>query len=72
MAGWRFLIMMFLQAANWIRAGTYKGPDAKYYDFDMGNNFPWDPNKNFAKIQGGTWAPYVLQQVVNRAKSALR
>ena len=46
--------------ANWIRAGTYKGPEAKYYDFDMGNNAPWDPNKNYAKIQGGTWAPYVL------------
>lgn len=46
--------------ANWIRAGTYKGPEAKFFDFDMGNNNPWDPNKNFSKIQGGTWAPYVI------------
>jgi hypothetical protein len=52
---------------NWIRAGTYVGGDNnKNYDFDWisSNNsiisIPWDPNKNFAKIQGGTWAPYVL------------
>jgi hypothetical protein len=48
---------------NWIRAGIYKGPDINLYDWDMatltkGN--PWDPDKNYAKIQGGTWAPYAL------------
>jgi hypothetical protein len=48
---------------NWIRAGIYKGPDMNLYDWDMatlakGN--PWDPDKKYAKIQGGTWAPYCL------------
>ncbi len=46
---------------NWIRAGIYKGgPEAGYlYDWDM-SKYPWDPDKNYAKIQGGTWAPYCL------------
>jgi hypothetical protein len=57
--------------ANWIRSGTYKsGTTAAFNDWDMdgtpGN--PWDPNKNWQKIQietyggivGGTWAPYCL------------
>jgi len=57
---------------NWIRAGSYKsGDNANFNDWDMGavHPFPFDPNKNFAKIQGGTWAPYLLaafkQQLVN-------
>jgi len=48
---------------NWIRSGTYKGSDAHYYDWNMGSGStgsPVDPNKNFQKIQGGTWAPYCL------------
>lgn len=48
---------------NWIRSGTYKGSDTHYYDWDMGNGAtgkPFDPNKNFQKIQNGTWAPYAL------------
>ncbi len=45
---------------NWIRAGSYKGTDTKLFDFDMGNDNPWDPNKSYAKIQGGTFAPYSL------------
>ncbi|MCX6244782.1 MAG: T9SS C-terminal target domain-containing protein [Bacteroidetes bacterium] len=48
---------------NWIRAGIYKGPDINLYDWDMGTlstGNPWDPDKNYAKIQGGTWAPYCL------------
>jgi hypothetical protein len=48
---------------NWIRAGIYKGPDINLYDWDMGTlskGNPWDPDKNYAKIQGGTWAPYSL------------
>ncbi len=49
---------------NWIRSGTYKGSDARYYDWDMSTNGnlgrPVDPNKNFQKIQTGTWAPYCL------------
>jgi hypothetical protein len=48
---------------NWIRSGTYKGSDEKYYDWDMGNGAvgkPIDPNKNFQKIQTGIWAPYCL------------
>jgi hypothetical protein len=45
---------------NWIRSGTYKGSDARFYDFCMASNQAWDPNKNFQKIQNGTWAPYCL------------
>ena len=48
---------------NWIRSGTYKGSDAHYYDWRMGTSQPWDPNKNFQKIQNGTWAPYCLAAV---------
>ena len=48
---------------NWIRSGTYKGSTAAWYDWNMGSGAagqPWDPNKNFQKIQNGTWAPYPL------------
>ncbi|MEI7501389.1 MAG: hypothetical protein WCK84_13200, partial [Bacteroidota bacterium] len=48
---------------NWIRSGTYKGSTAAFYDWNMGSGVagqPWDPNKNFQKIQTGTWAPYCL------------
>jgi len=60
---------------NWIRSGTYKGSDTRFYDFDMASDRPADPNKNYQKIQmqtvidcqtgielplGGTWAPYAL------------
>ncbi len=49
---------------NWIRSGTYKQLDAnqsnKNYDWDMDANRPWDPNKNYQKIQNGTWAPYFM------------
>ncbi|MCK9204939.1 MAG: hypothetical protein M0P58_10970 [Bacteroidales bacterium] len=51
---------------NWIRSGTYKGSDTKYYDWNMGSGAvgqPWDPNKNFQKIQNGTWAPYCLAAI---------
>jgi hypothetical protein len=66
---------------NWIRSGTYKGADTKYYDWDMGNGSlgdPWDPNKNFSRIQvqtvtaqgttiqGGTWTPYSLAAYSNQ------
>lgn len=49
---------------NWIRSGTYKQLDAnqsnKNYDWDMDASRPWDPNKNYQKIQNGTWAPYFM------------
>jgi hypothetical protein len=54
-------------AMNWIRSGSYKGPDAgggdSDYDWDMTygrDGKPYDPNKNFQKIQTGTWAPYCM------------
>ncbi len=50
-------------ATNWIRSGTYKGSDSHFYDWDMGSGTagkPYDPNKNFQKIQTGIWAPYPL------------
>jgi hypothetical protein len=50
-------------ASNWIRSGTYRGSDEHYYDWDMGNGAtgkPFDPNKNFQKIQSGIWTPYCL------------
>ncbi|MGA2822854.1 MAG: hypothetical protein ABSE72_04945, partial [Bacteroidales bacterium] len=43
---------------NWIRAGIYKGV-SNLWDWDMAS-YPWDPDKNYAKIQGGTLAPYCL------------
>ncbi len=51
---------------NWIRSGTYKGADTRFYDWNMGSGAvgqPWDPNKNFQKIQSGTWAPYCLTAI---------
>ncbi len=47
---------------NWIRSGTYKGagPGEKYSDWNMLIDKPYDPNKNFQKIQIGTWAPYAM------------
>jgi hypothetical protein len=45
---------------NWIRSGTYKGADSRYYDWDMGTDDPWDPNKNYQKILSGIIAPYAL------------
>ncbi len=47
---------------NWIRAGVYKGPDINLMDWDLTltDGHPWDPEKNYAKIQGGTIAPYCL------------
>jgi hypothetical protein len=56
---------------NWIRSGTYKNvatPDFNDWDMDPTIGSPWDPNKNWQKIQiitlqgitGGTWAPYCL------------
>jgi hypothetical protein len=48
---------------NWIRSGTYKGSNAVFYDWNMSVGTagqPWDPNKNFQKIQAGIWSPYCL------------
>ncbi len=54
---------------NWIRAGLYRAPDnITLNDWDNTALIlnPWDPDKNYAKIQvgvknqGGTWAPYCL------------
>ncbi|HTX88861.1 MAG TPA: hypothetical protein VMC08_07735 [Bacteroidales bacterium] len=46
---------------NWIRSGTYKTTANELLDdWDMKNDRPWDPNKDFGKIQGGTWAPYFM------------
>ncbi len=48
---------------NWIRSGSYKGDVDKICDWNLSANgagFAWDPQKNFAKIQNGTWAPYSL------------
>jgi hypothetical protein len=50
---------------NWIRSGTYKVGDAGNHaddDWDMTRdpNKPWDPDENYEKILGGTWAPYTL------------
>jgi hypothetical protein len=47
---------------NWIRSGTYQVPDEPTNaanDYSMPSK-PVDPNQNFEKIVGGTWAPYVL------------
>lgn len=49
---------------NWILSGTNKtdGSEDAYYDKSSDNKIQafYDPNKQFAKILGGTWAPYPL------------
>lgn len=50
---------------NWIRSGTYKagvGGSATDDDWNMTRdpNKPWDPDENYEKVVGGTWAPYSL------------
>ena len=45
---------------NWIRSGSYKATPETFNDWRMSTSSPWDPNKNFQKIQNGTWAPYCL------------
>jgi len=50
---------------NWIRSGTYKvgdGGNTAFNDWNMTRdpNKPWDPEENYEKIYGGTWAPYAL------------
>ena len=49
---------------NWIRSGTYSGSDSRYCDWNLSvggtSGHPWDPNKNYQKIQTGIWAPYCL------------
>ena len=48
----------------WIRSGTYNGgSDPFLYDWNMvsgSSRDPWDPDQDYNKIQGGTWAPYCL------------
>jgi hypothetical protein len=48
----------------WIRSGTYNGGgDPNLYSWNMKTSStynPWDPNEDYTKIQGGTWAPYCL------------
>ena len=46
---------------DWIRAGTYiDQDDNSNSDFNMQQNKPFDPDQNYEKIAGGTWAPYNL------------
>ncbi|MCS6991313.1 MAG: hypothetical protein NZL95_05575 [Chitinophagales bacterium] len=40
---------------NWIRAGSSNAPNSEYPDY-----IGIDPNKHFANIINGTWAPYRL------------
>lgn len=45
---------------NWIRAGTYQDDaNTSLNDWNTPNK-PYDPNQNYEKIVGGTWAPYTL------------
>ncbi|MBU2651790.1 MAG: T9SS type A sorting domain-containing protein, partial [Bacteroidetes bacterium] len=42
------------------RSGSYQDQnDPKYNDWDMPSR-AWDPNEDFEKIAGNTWAPYAL------------
>ncbi len=48
-------------ALDWIRAGTYiDQDDHSNSDYNMEYNKPFDPDQNYEKIAGGTWAPYNL------------
>lgn len=42
---------------NWIRSGTYR--DGGTSDWNMPSK-PYDPNQNYEKLIGGTWAPYTM------------
>lgn len=46
---------------NWIRSGSYRdvGGNAGSSDWNMPNK-PYDPDQNYERIIGGTWAPYIL------------
>jgi len=47
--------------SNWIRSGIYKDDqNAKFNDWDMGGNNPWDAGQDYEKMIFGTWAPYCL------------
>jgi hypothetical protein len=55
---------------NWIRSGTYKDPNAKWYDdYEQGGGFK-DPREAYEKILGGTWAPYCLTAYADTTGSA--
>ena len=62
-------------ALNWIRSGTYADQDdATNNDFAMssstgGSSRAFDPNEDFEKIGGGTWAPYILGSYVRNNKA---
>ena len=47
--------------ADWIRSGTYQDQDdpANLNDWDVPAN-PYDPDAVYEKIEGGTWAPYMM------------
>ncbi len=59
---------------NWIRSGTYSNiNNANDNDYAMsssaynaGASKPWDPNENFEKLIGGSWAPYLLGTVTGQ------
>ena len=60
---------------DWIRSGTYKageGGSAADDDWYMlaGNNKPWDPDENYEKVIGGTWAPYAMTAFGNNSDFA--
>jgi len=51
---------------NWIRSGTYR--DGNTSDWSMPNK-PYDPDQNYERIVGGTWAPYMLCAADDQDKS---
>ncbi|PKP47693.1 MAG: T9SS C-terminal target domain-containing protein [Bacteroidetes bacterium HGW-Bacteroidetes-11] len=52
-----------LPALNWIRSGVVKdASNSSNDDWNMtpSNPKPFDPNSNYEKVIGGTWAPYIM------------
>jgi hypothetical protein len=45
-------------AFNWIRTGTYQTQELENPDRSYDDYIGYDPNENYEKILGGTWAPY--------------
>ncbi|MEA1874594.1 MAG: T9SS type A sorting domain-containing protein [Bacteroidota bacterium] len=45
---------------NWIRLGTYQDSELEDPDPSYDDYIGFDPDQNFEKILGGTWAPYIF------------
>jgi len=58
---------------NWIRSGNYADQDdASNNDYAVSSKTgtttkPYDPSENYEKIANGTWSPYIITSLSNKA-----